>query len=292
MIDYERVKHFVLPDVIQEYTARDTMLYAISLGFGSDPCDSRELQFVYEKNLQALPSMVVVLATPGSWMRHPEVGINYLRMVHAEQSVTFHAPLPVAATVIGRSRVTHVVDRGLEKGAVVQTERTLHDATTGGLLATVGMQVVCRSDGGFATSAQPGDAMPDSLPPVPEDEADSQIDLATQPNAALLYRLSGDYNALHADPDVALAAGFPRPILHGLATYGIALRALTRGPLQGDLARLRSLRIRFSNPVFPGDTLRTLIWQRGKTICLRMLALERNVVAISTGLAAIADPAE
>jgi acyl dehydratase len=291
MIDYPKVRHLVLPEVRQEYTARDTMLYALGLGFAADPLDARELRFVYEKDLVAVPTMAVVLGTPGPWMRQPGLGIDFLKMVHGEQGLTLHAPLPSSGAVVGRSRVTHVVDKGAGKGALVQTERTLHDAVSGELLATVQMQVFCRADGGFATPDCPGDAAPEAIPPTPGEPADMQIDIATRADAALLYRLSGDYNPLHVDPETASHAGFPRPILHGLATYGIALRALLLGPLEFDVARLRSLRARFSGPVLPGDTLRTSIWVREDRVHFRVQALEREVTVISTGVATVAAPA-
>lgn len=290
MIDYDKVRHLALPEVRQTYTERDTMLYALALGFGADPCDRQELRYVYEKDLRALPTMAVVLGSPGSWMREPGLGIDFLRMVHGEQNVILHAPLPVAATLVGRTRITHVVDKGKDKGAIVQTERTLHDAASGALLATVRMQLFCRADGGFATAQQLGDAAPEPIPAVPAGEPDWQIDLASRADAALLYRLSGDYNPLHVDPDIAKRAGFPRPILHGLATYGMTLRALMRGCLDGDASRLRSLQVRFSGPVLPGETLRTSIWQRGEQLHLRVQALERDVIVINAGLATLGDP--
>lgn len=288
MIDYAKVRRLVLPEVRQEYAARDTMLYALGLGFGEDPCDARELRFVYEKDLVAVPTMAVVLGSPGAWMRQPGLGIDFLKMVHGEQGLTLHAPLPSSGVVVGRSRVTHVVDKGAEKGAAVQTERTLRDAVSGELFATLQMQVVCRADGGFATPDVPGDAGPEPIPALPSAAADMYIDIPTRPDAALLYRLSGDYNPLHADPQAARRAGFARPILHGLATYGIALRALLRGPLEFDVARLKSLRARFSAPVLPGDTLRTSIWMRDDFLHFRVQAVERDVTVISTGLATVA----
>ena len=289
MIDYDKVRQFALPDTRHDYTVRDTLLYALGVGFGADPCDPLELPYVYEKNLRSVPTMAVVLASPGAWMREPGLGIDFIRMVHGEQGLIVHAPLPVHGTVVGQSRITHIVDKGAGKGATIQTERILRDAGSGQLLATVQTQIFCRADGGFATPSQPGDQPPEPIPPVPQGEPDLQIDLATRPDAALLYRLSGDYNPLHADPEVAARAGFARPILHGLATYGIALRALTRSVLAGDAGRLRSLRCRFSGPVIPGDTLRTRIWRRGDKLHLQVQAIERDITVISAGLATVGD---
>jgi acyl dehydratase len=287
MINYAAVRNVILPEIRQQYNARDTILYALGLGFGSDPLDFHQLRFVYEQGLQSLPTMAVVLGSPGPWMRQPGLGIDFVKMVHGEQGMTVHAQLPATGEVIGRSRITHVVDKGAGKGAVVQVERSLQDASTGDLLVTLTMQLFCRADGGFATESQPGDEAPPALAAVPSDAPDVEVDIATRPEAALLYRLSGDYNPLHADPEVARRAGFDRPILHGLASYGMAFRALLMGVLEQDPRRLRTMRARFSSPVLPGDTLRTSIWRCGNEVLFKTRALERDVVVIGAGVATL-----
>lgn len=287
MIDYQRVRNLVLPDVRHTYTEQDTMLYALGIGLGENPCDKQQLRYVFEKDLHALPSMAVVLASPGAWMRQPDLGIDYLRMVHGEQGLIVHAPIPPKGTVIGKSRITHVVDKGVSKGALVQIEKIIINADDNQVLATVEMQVFCRSDGGFATVENPGDKLPEPIPKIPCVDPDHYVDYSTRVDAALLYRLSGDYNPLHADPEIAAQAGFSKPILHGLATFGMTLNALLRTVLKYDETRLLSMRTRFSGPVIPGDTLRTTMWIRDENIHFQVRALERDVVVISAGIASI-----
>lgn len=285
MLDYEKTRHFQFEDVHHSYTTRDTILYALGIGMGSDPLNRDELRFVYEKNLQTVPTMASVLASPGFWMRdNRELGIDAVKLVHGEQSVTLHAALPVAGTVIGRTRVTRIVDKGEGKGAIIQTEKKLFNAATDQLLATVEQAVFCRGDGGFSkVGGGGGDEAGPALAATPEVAPDQVIDLTTRADAALLYRLSGDLNPLHADPDVATQAGFPKPILHGLATYGVVCRALLADFCGNDPARLRSIRTRMSSPVFPGETIRVECWRKPEGVAFRARILARDVTVLSHG---------
>jgi acyl dehydratase len=227
--------------------------------------------------------MAVMLAYPGFWVKDPATGIDWVRVVHGEQAITLHRPLPVEAELIGTSRVTGIVDKGAGKGAVLYSERTINDAATGALYATLAMSTFCRGDGGFT---KPGGGRGDPSWPVhviPERAPDLVCDLPTLTQQALLYRLNGDDNPLHADPAVALAAGFPRPILHGLCTLGIAGHALLRSCCDYDPTHLRSLALRFSAPAFPGETLRTEMWRDGATVSFRTRAVERDVVVLNNG---------
>ena len=241
------------------------MLYALSLGLGRDPLDEGALPFVFEGRpggLRVLPTMAAVLGYPGSWVREPDAGIDWVHVVHGEQMLQIHQPLPAEAEVIGLNRITRIVDKGEGKGAIIVMERRL-EAPDGGLYATLQQVMLCRGDGGFSQhhGGQPSDPPLESLVPVPADRPPDLVsDLATLPESALLYRLLADLNPLHADPAVALDAGFPRPILHGLATFGLAAYALIRECGHGEPARLRSLAARFASPVFPGETLRTEVW--------------------------------
>ena len=215
-LDYQTVKSWPFDDVVQRYEEKDTMLYALGIGLGYDPMDERQLPYVYEeKTLRAFPTMSVVLGFPGFWVRDPRTGIDWVRVVHGEQRLTMHAPLPASGTVVGKTRVSHVVDKGAGKGAIVVSERTLHDEG-GKLLATLQQSTFCRGDGGFGQ----GDAPPEALPATPDAEPDRSCTLQVAPNAALLYRLNADPNPLHADPQVARKAGFERPILHGAEYEG------------------------------------------------------------------------
>jgi acyl dehydratase len=283
-IDYDRLMALALPDIEHSYAARDTMLYALGLGFGQDPMNEADLRFVYEKDLRALPTMVCVLAPSGRAMREANTGIDWTKVVHGEQSFRLHSPLPAAATVVARPRITDVVDKGAGKGAVLSTERTLTDKATGERLATLTHTTFCRADGGFGGPKRP------SPPPaaVPERAPDAVCDLATRPEIALIYRLSGDYNPLHSDPAHARAAGFPRPILHGLATFGIAGRAILQTLCGYDPRRLVAMEGRFSAPVYPGETIRTEMWIDGASVSYRTRIAERDVIAISNGRAEIA----
>jgi acyl dehydratase len=284
-IDVQRLKAWPFGEIEHAYTERDSALYALCLGYGADPTDERALRYAYGPELQAAPSMASVLGFPGQWMREPESGIDWVQVVHGEQRTRLRRPLPAAATVRARTRVKSVVDKGAGKGALVLMSRDIRDAASGALLATVEQLNFCRGDGGFSASGQPGDEAPAPPPPMPQREADVVCDIETRPETALLYRLCGDMNPLHADPGVARAAGFARPILHGLATYGIAGHALLKTLCGHDATRLRTLEARFSSPVYPGETLRTEIWRGDDHAVFRTKALKRNVVVLNHGRA-------
>lgn len=287
MIDFDQTKAWRSGPVRQTYTTRDTILYALGLGLGSDPMDPRQLRYVYEKDLVVLPTMAAVLASPGAWMRErTELGIDFLKLVHGEQGVTIHQPLPVSGTVVGESRVTRIVDKG--KGAVMHVEKTLTDADSGALLATAEQVLFLRGDGGFS-GGRGGDAPAPSLPAVPESAPDTLLEVPTRPEAALIYRLSGDTNPLHADPTVAAKAGFPKPILHGLATWGNAARALVQQFADHDPSRLRGIRARLTSPVYPGETLVVEAWRVAEgEVAFRVRVIERDVVVLNNGRALIA----
>ena len=198
------------------------MLYALGVGLGHDPINEDELAFVYEKNLKVLPTMAAVLGYVGFWARDLDTGIDWVKLVNGEQGFVLHRPLKPDGVVIGHQRITEVVDKGAGKGALVYTERKITDKASGELIATVTQTSFCRGDGGFG--GPPRETPPPH--PIPERAPDAVCDLGTRPEAALIYRLSGDRNPLHADPAVAKAAGFERPILHGLATFGVAGHAV------------------------------------------------------------------
>lgn len=289
MLDYARTRAWKSDDVLQAYTSRDTILYALGVGFGADPLDTAELRYVYEPALLAVPTMASVLASPGFWMRdHPELGIDYLKLVHGEQSVVLHGALPASGSVLGRTRVTRVVDKGEGRGAIVYVEKQLFDERGANLIATVEQVLFCRGDGGFSANGGKSDEAAPAAPALPQRPADRTVAVATRPDAALLYRLSGDLNPLHADPAVASRAGFPRPILHGLATYGMACRVVLMAECGGDPARLRSIRARLSAPVYPGETLRFDLWREQDAIGFNATAVERDTVVLANGWASLA----
>ncbi|HUN51971.1 MAG TPA: MaoC/PaaZ C-terminal domain-containing protein [Candidatus Sulfotelmatobacter sp.] len=284
-IDYQKLMHWPFKDVEHTYTARDTMLYALGLGMGADPLDEQQLRFVYEEKLQALPTMAAVLGGLGFWVKDPESGVDWKKVLHGEQGLVVHKPLPPSGTVVGKAKITEIVDKGAGKGALCYSKRDIFDKKTGDLLCTVNSCSFWRGDGGFG-----GPTGPTPKPhAVPESKPDAGLDIKTLPQAALIYRLSGDYNPLHADPAVAKAGGFPKPILHGLCTYGVAGRALLQLAGGYDPSRIRRMDVRFTSPVFPGETIRTEIWREGGgKVAFRSKVVERDVVVLNNGYAEIA----
>ena len=245
------------PEIRHTFTRRDTILYALGVGVGWDPMDSEQLRYVYEDRLQALPTMAVTLAYPGYWYRDLDTGLDHARAVHASEKIVLHAPLPVEGTVVAKPRVIDVVDKGRDRGALIVSEREIRDAASGALLATVRQTAMCRGDGGFAESPQKSE--PPS--PLPDRSPDFALTLPTSPQAALIYRLSGDPNPLHAQPDFARQAGFPRPILHGLSTMGLVCHAALRLVFDHVPERLGEMDCRFTAPVYPGDAVAMDFWR-------------------------------
>lgn len=283
MLDYHKTRDWHSGDVRHTYTAKDSMLYALGLGMGADPMDEKQLRFVYEKDLVALPTMAAVLASPGFWMRdRKELGIDFTKLVHGEQAVRLHAPLATSGTVIGRTRVTRVVDKGEGKGAILHVEKEIVDLDQQAL-ATVESVYFLRGDGGFSVvDGQRDEAAPASAG-TPETPPDFVLDMRTRADQALIYRLSGDINPLHADPAVAAKAGFPRPILHGLASWGIAGCGLLAASANFDPGGLTSMRARFSAPVYPGETIRLEGWRDAGSVAFRARAVERDVLVLTNG---------
>ncbi len=276
-----------LDPIEHTYGPKDCILYALGVGLGYDPTNEDELAFVYEKNLRVLPTFPVVLGFDYAWMLRPEFGLTWSHIVHGEETIVLHAPIPPQGTVTGQERVVDVVDKGEGKGALLLHERSVVDKATGTLLATLKQTTFCRADGGFGGQKR-------DTPPVhvlPDRAPDLVCDLPTRPEMALIYRLSGDDNPLHAEPAFARQAGFPRPILHGLATMGVAGHALLKSVCGYNPERLKVMSVRFSTPVFPGETIRTEIWQdaedAGAVVSFRARVKERDAVVINNGRAEI-----
>jgi acyl dehydratase len=282
-LDYQKLLALNIPAVEQSYGPKDCMLYALGLGLGQDPLNADELAFVYEKNLKVLPTYALVQGYSAYWLRQPDLGVTWAKVVHGEQGLVLHQPVAPQGTVIGRTRIVDVVDKGEGRGTLVYSERQISDKQSGRLLATLTQTTFCRADGGF------GGPKRETPPPhvLPERAPDVVCDLPTRPEMALIYRLSGDVNALHADPGYAETAGFPRPILHGLATFGVAGHALLKAVCGYDPSRLTAMAGRFSAPVFPGETIRTEVWHDGGVVSFRARLVERDVVAIDHGRAQV-----
>ena len=282
-IVYDKLKALRIPDVVQHYTAKDAILYALGVGLGHDPTNDDELAFVYEKNLKILPTFAVVLAWPGFWARDLDTGIDWVKLVAGEQGLTLHGPLPTHGRMLGRMRITEIIDKGPSKGALVYSERIVIDQTNSAKIATVTQTTFCRGDGGFGGPPRE----PPEVHAIPERAPDAVCDLPTRPEAALIYRLSGDPNPLHVDPAVAKAAGFPRPVLHGLATFGICGHAILKSLCGYHPTRLTAIAGRYSAPVFPGETIRTEMWHDADIVSFRARVIERDVIALNNGRALV-----
>lgn len=281
-LDYAKLKSMRIEPIRHTYTRRDTMLYALGVGVGADdPTAPGDLKYIYEKSLVALPMQAVTLSAAPMLLAQPEFGINYKLLLHAEQTLLIHKPLPVEGTVIGEPTIDEIYDKGASKGAILHMTRKLFEAGSGDLLATMGGVYFLRGDGGCGGKTE-GAPKPR---PVPADRSpDRMAALANGRNQALIYRLSGDYNPLHIDPQIAAAAGFDRPILHGLCHYGMAGRALIATLCDDDPSRLVRLDTRFTSPVYPGEPLHVEIWNIGNgDASFRVVASERNVIVQDFG---------
>jgi acyl dehydratase len=284
-IDYEKLKNRPFDPVEQDYTTDQAILYALGLGFGAEPFDEQQLHFTFEEEgFSAVPTIAVVLAGPGFWVREPDSGVDWVKVLHGEQGIEWHKPMPPSATVIGQTRIVDIIDKGEGKGALIYSEKTLHDKATGDLLATTTSTTFARGDGGFGGPSEPVK----TVHKLPDRESDRKVDIAMLPQSALIYRLSGDHNPLHASPTIAKAAGFERPILHGLCTLGVAGRAILQDVCNYDPTRMKSLDLRFSSPVYPGETISTEIWEDDNTISFRARAVERDIVVLNNGKVTIA----
>ena len=284
-IDPDSLRKWPIADIEHTYSVRDTMLYALGLGCGADPMDESQLQYVYEGRLRALPSMAVVLGYPGFWISDPRTGADWKKVLHGEQGLEVFKPLPTAGTVIGRSRITGLFDKGKDKGAVMVSERDVIEKSTGDLLCRLTSTSMLRGDGGFDGPSGP----------LPR-RTRCPTGHPTKPPASRPYHRphsstasSGDYNPLHADPAVARSGGFEKPILHGLCTFGVVCRALLDMACGNDPAKLRKMRVRFSAPVFPGETIVTELWKEaGGVVSFRAKVKQRDLVVINNGRAEVA----
>lgn len=271
--------------VVHDYTARDTALYALAVGAVTDPLDARQLRLVDEANQVAVPSMAVVIASPGFWARDEKsMAIDAARLVHGEQRIALDRPLPAQGRVIGVSRVSRIVDKGAGKGALITVCKILQ-SESGDRYGRAWQLFFCRGDGGFSANGADDLVLDDApLPPLaaaPAREPDRYEHCAARADAALLYRLCGDNNRLHIDPHAAQRAGFPRPVLHGLATYGFAAIAVIRAFASGDVQRLAGLDARFSAPLYPGEDVEFRMWDEGCHVALEGRVAARNAVVIS-----------
>jgi acyl dehydratase len=280
-LDYDKVMSAPAIETTHELTVRDTILYALGVGVGAEnPTAPEELKYAYEQELKALPTMAVVLAYPGFWAKDPKYGLTWWKLLHGEQSIEIHrAPLPVQGRFRGVTTIDAIYDKGADKGAVLYSSRRIY-AESGEHVATTRQSSFLRADGGFGGNSA-GAPKPH---PLPERKADLLLRTTTHVNQALIYRLSGDYNPIHADPGVAREGGFERPILHGLATYGVVGRALVKALCADMPERLRRMDARFSSPVYPGESFEIEAWREAPgRAAFRVRVPERDVVVLQNG---------
>ncbi|KMS81370.1 3-alpha,7-alpha,12-alpha-trihydroxy-5-beta-cholest-24-enoyl-CoA hydratase [Streptomyces leeuwenhoekii] len=249
----------------------DVQLYHLAIGAGVPATDPRELRYTLESRLHVLPSFATVAGgvPPGviRGLSVPGVDVDLTRVLHAGQSLTVHRPIPAGGAATAVSRVTAVHDKGTAALLVLRTEAADGD----GPLWTEEAHIHVRGEGGWG-----GDRGPSGRLPAPAGPPDEVVERPVREDQALLYRLTGDRNPLHADPDFAARAGFARPVLHGLCTYGMALKAAVDTVLDADVGRVRSYTTRFAGVAYPGETLRVRMWRREGRIRLTVTAVERD----------------
>jgi len=286
-IDYDSLLALKIDDVEHVYSERDAILYGLGVGLGYDPMNEDELAFIYEKRLKVLPTFAFMLGYTPFWLGHPSIGLDWTKVVHGEAGFTLHAAIAPHGAVIGRTRIIEAIDKGEGKGALIYSQREVIDKASGTTIATLRQTTFARGDGGFGGPREWSKGEPPMPHAIPDRAPDLVCDLPTRPEMALVYRLSGDTNPLHAEPAFAKAAGFPRPILHGLATFGVAGHAILRSVCGYDPAKLTSMDGRFSSPVFPGETIRTEMWRDANVLSFRARVVERDVIAINNGRAEV-----
>jgi len=275
---YDEVMAKVETDVPFSYTERETILYALSVGMGRDPVDRRELPYVSEhgESLCTMPTLATVLVPE---MFPVGLGWDYSQILHSEQRLRLFRPLPPAADLLINKRVLDVFDRGPKLGALVLLEAEGRLAKDDTALFSMGCTIVALGDGGFGGPRGKG------IPPhrTPRRDPDLSCDIETRADQALLYRLTGDRNPLHADPAAAAALGFERPILHGLCTFGIACKAILQTICDYDYTLIEEFDARFSSPVVPGDTITTDMWQEGNVVSFSCSVKERDAEVLRNG---------
>jgi acyl dehydratase len=281
-LNYERIMAFRPDDQPVSYGPRDCIIYALGIGIGMDPMDQGQLRFVYEKNLVAFPTLMAVLGRLGRSLSGPEFGVDPRMMVAASLKVVLHEPVATEGQLVSRPRVREVIDKGPNSAAIIELTRELR-TPDGRLVATVDNSNLARKHGGFGGKVSEISA-PHQMPATPPQQI---IELPTPPNLALLYRLNGDENPLHADPERAKVAGFERPILHGAASFGVAAHAILRTVADYRPSRLASIEARFSKPVFPGEMIRTEIWREGERVSFQCRVVGRGDIVLSNGLATL-----
>ena len=278
-VSAEHLMRFPISDAHETISAKAAILYALSTGYGAEPLNPALLPYHNEERLSIVPSFANVIGHPGHWLR--QAGVDWTGVVHAEQRLVLHAPLQAGMDIIAKTRCISVVDRGMDKGAFVTFERVITDCKTGTPLATVTQTDACRFDGGCGSAG----VAPQSLTKAPSTAPDITCSIRIPDHAALLYRLNGDWNRLHWDSEFATQAGFDKPILHGLCSFGYAGYLIGRAYAKANMPVLSEIAARFTAVVFPGDILTLEIWQQGEQVQFRGKVEARNTIVLDSGSA-------
>ncbi len=274
-----------LAPITYDFSHRDTVLYALGVGAPADWLAQDELKFVYElhHDFQALPTMPVIYSNAmiEDIVKGDIQGIKFnpMMLVHGEQVLEIHKPLPTAGTITCTPKIRNIYDKG--SGMLMVNDVTCVDET-GETVAVTTASMFIRGLGGFGGERGSSEAV--QIPDRAPDTVHEEQTLTTQ---ALLFRLSGDINPLHADPNMAQVGNFETPILHGLATHGFAGRALLKHMADNDPSRFKQMAVRFSKEVYPGETLVTEMWREGDRVLFQTKVKERNVIVLSHGRATI-----
>jgi acyl dehydratase len=262
------------------WSSSDVQLYHLALGAGADPVDPRELRYLVDDTPQVLPTFGNVAATfhatKPPTVKFPGIDIELSKVLHASEQVTAPAPLPPSGSAKAVTRFTDIWDKG--KAAVIWSETTV-TAPDGTPLWTQKRSIFARDEGGFG-----GERGPSTSVDPPDRAPDLELEMPVLPQQALLYRLCGDRNPLHSDPEFATAAGFPRPILHGLCTYGMTCKALVDALLDADVAAVGSYGARFAGVAYPGETLRADVWKEDGRLLASVVAPSRENAIVLSGV--------
>lgn len=275
-VDPHKAMAATMPASRNEWTQDQVILYHLGCGAGfQKPTDPAELEYTYERNLKVLPSfgVIPVFGAMGGIGGVPGIEINFALVLHGEQDLEIHRPIPTAAKVVNQPRIAGIYDKGKAALIITEVETSLEN---GEKLFTNRFSIFARGEGGFGGDAGPkaGNLPPDRTP-------DIVVETPTLPQQALIYRLSGDKNPLHADPDFAKLGGFDTPILHGLCSYGIVCKAVVDTLLEGKVDRVARYQARFAGVFFPGETMVTSMWKEGDQILVASHAKERGTPVIS-----------
>ena len=275
-INYDEIMSLTSENVEISYTDKDSILYSLGVGFGNDPMNVDELKYVYENSQIALPSMATNFQYHSPLLL--KANINFIMVVHGEQKLSITNPLPVSGEFLANAKVIGCYDKGPGKGAIIDVETTINLKKDNTEICKLISTTFARGDGGFD-----GPASPKKELIKPNGNPDCVHEITTKPDQALIFRLSGDYNPLHSDPNFAKTAGFERPILHGMCTYGIACRSIVESMCDGDTKKLKRFDCRFSSPVYPGETIITEMWKDRNNVYFQSKVKERDKIVIKNG---------